>query len=174
MRTGIKFSSGIKAVIVYYSWCPTSLPEGGALTYGMRRSGPFKSMRFAAYRHFEKVEKVTGKVSLSHHLLIFVISRPTSEAAICDTVPFSCREGAGSNDLSPPPSRIRYMQTCLRYVPRHPCPGNPSGRCRLSLPFSVTFRRWDLLFPKECEECGRKGRSATAANRGKWCRCGKG
>ena len=75
----------------------------------MRRSGPFKSMRFAAYRHFEKVEKVTGKVSLSHHLLIFVISRPTSEAALCDTVPFSCREGAGSNDLSPPPSLIRYM-----------------------------------------------------------------
>ena len=93
MRTGIKFSSGIKAVIVYYSWCPTSLPEGGALTYGMRRSGPFKSMRFAAYRHFEKVEKVTGKVSLSHHLLEFVICKPVSDTSLASLVRETHPEG---------------------------------------------------------------------------------
>ena len=93
MRTGIKFSSGIKAVTVYYSWCPTSLPEGRALTYGMRRSGPFKSMRFAAYRHFEKVEKVTGKVSLSHHLLEFVICKPVSDTSLASLVRETHPEG---------------------------------------------------------------------------------
>ena len=59
----------------------------------MRRSGPFKSMRFAAYRHFEKVEKVTGKVSLSHHLLEFVICKPVSDTSLASLVRETHPEG---------------------------------------------------------------------------------
>ena len=70
----------------------------------MRRSGPFKSMRFAAYRHFEKVEKVTGKVSLSHHLLEFVICKPVSDTSLASLVRETHPEGAGESGLSPSPS----------------------------------------------------------------------
>ena len=70
----------------------------------MRRSGPFKSMRFAAYRHFEKVEKVTGKVSLSHHLLEFVICKPVSDTSLARLVRETHPEGADLACLSPSPS----------------------------------------------------------------------
>ena len=70
----------------------------------MRRSGPFKSMRFAAYRHFEKVEKVTGKVSLSHHLLEFVICKPVSDTSLAILVRETHPEGADLACLSPSPS----------------------------------------------------------------------
>ena len=50
-------------------------------------------MRFAAYRHFEKVEKVTGKVSLSHHLLEFVICKPVSDTSLASLVRETHPEG---------------------------------------------------------------------------------
>ena len=61
-----------------------------------------------------------------------------------DSVPlrYHALEGADRNGLSPPPSRIRYKRTCPRSVPRRPCPGTPSGRCRRKCRLPVTFSFW--------------------------------
>ena len=61
-----------------------------------------------------------------------------------DSVPlrYHALEGADRSGLSPPPSRIRYKRTCPRSVPRRPCPGTPSGRCRRKCRLPVTFSFW--------------------------------
>ena len=59
-----------------------------------------------------------------------------------DSVPlrYHALEGADRSGISPPPSRIRYNKpTCPRSVPRRPCPGTPSGRCRRKCCLPVTF-----------------------------------
>ena len=58
-----------------------------------------------------------------------------------DSVPlrYHALEGADRSGISPPPSRIRYKPTCPRSVPRRPCPGTPSGRCRRKCRLPVTF-----------------------------------
>ena len=67
----------------------------------MRRSGPFKSMRFTAYRHFEKVP---GQMTFRHHLLEFVICKPVSDASLASLLRETHPEGADLACLSPSPS----------------------------------------------------------------------
>ena len=66
-----------------------------------------------------------------------------------DSVPlrYHALEGADRSGLSPPPSRIRYKPTCPRSVPRRPCPGTPSGRCRRKCCLPVTFSFWHVASP---------------------------
>ena len=67
----------------------------------MRRSGPFQNMRFAAYRHFEKVP---GQMTFRHHLLEFVICKPLSDTSLASLVRETHPEGADLACLSPSPS----------------------------------------------------------------------
>ena len=66
-----------------------------------------------------------------------------------DSVPlrYHALEGADRSGFSPPPSRIRYKQTCPRSVPRRPCPGTPSGRCRRKCRLPGTFSFWYVASP---------------------------
>ena len=83
--------------------------------------------------------KVPGETAFLHHLLEFVISGPAPEASLAGPAREPLPEGAGESAVYPSPSRIRYKRTCPRSVPRRPCPGTPSGRCRRKCRLPVTF-----------------------------------
>ncbi len=85
------------------------------------------------------IRKVPGETAFLHHLLEFVMGRPAPGVSLASPAQELHPEGAGRNGLSPPPSRIRYRPTCPRSFSRQPCPGTPSGRCRVKRPFSTTF-----------------------------------
>ena len=91
--------------------------------------------------------------------------QPASEKALGGPASIPCREGAGSSDLSPPPSRIRYKPTCPEASLAILAPdSHPEGAgqvpfarhllvlvssSRLHLPHSKAFPLTSSLLPKE-------------------------
>ena len=144
------------------------------------------------------VRKVPGATSFLHHLLRFVISRPASDASLAGLAPDPRPEGAGETIASRGPAAgirrkklFRNGRESREMLPLWKVAGEaiPSRGPAAGIRRKKLFRNgresremlplWKgagetIASRRPVARIRRKSYSATAENRGKCCRCGKG